>query len=121
MLVLLALPNALLAEDDARAPFFGIWGTAQQCARAPIKPGGSVLAEPFEIGAEWLKQGPLWCGLDWFPVQARQNGAFTGARAQCGEDSIQGYNLRMELSDDALTLRWGFLISNGPLMRCPAS
>lgn len=117
VIALLASP----AVADERDAFYGTWGTAQQCARAPIKPGGTVLAEPFEIDAEWLKQGTLWCRLSWVPLQPREDGAFTGAQAQCGEDSLRGYFLRMELVGEALTLRWGLLTQTGPLERCPNS
>ena len=115
LIVLLAFP----ATAGERTVFYGTWGTAEQCARAPIKPGGTVLAQPFEIGAGWLKQGRIWCRLRWFPVQPREDGSFTGANAQCGEDAVRDYILRMELSGDDLTLRWGLLRSNGPLRRCP--
>lgn len=108
------------ASADERAAFYGTWGAPQQCARAPIKPGGTVLAAPFEIDAEWLRHGQVWCRLRWFPIEPRADGAFTGAQAQCGEDSVRGYRLGMVLSGETLTLRWGFGRSNGPLARCPA-
>ncbi|MEM6945942.1 MAG: hypothetical protein AAF565_19535, partial [Pseudomonadota bacterium] len=82
---------------------------------------GTVLAEPFEIGPEWLRHGKIWCRLTWYPAEARENGAFTAAQAQCGEDAVRGYFLRMELSEGRLQLRWNFLISSGPLDRCPSS
>ena len=56
------------AQADERAEFYGVWGTAKQCAGEPIKPGGTALAAPFEIGEEWLRQGQLWCQLSWFPI-----------------------------------------------------
>ena len=118
LFILIAFPAA--AADD-RATFYGTWGTAKQCARTPLKPGGTVLAAPFEINSQWLKHGNVWCRLNWFPIQPREDGAFTGARAQCGEDSIRDYFLRMERSGKELTLRWGLLLSNGPLVRCPIS
>ncbi len=114
LIALFAFP----AVADEREVFHGTWGTPKQCSREPIKPNGTVLAEPFEINAEWLKQGGLWCRLNWFPVEAREDGLFSGANAQCGEDSVRGYVLGMKLSDDNLTLRWGFPFSNGPLQRC---
>lgn len=110
---------AFPAAADERAVLYGTWGTQKQCARAPIKPGGSVPAEPFEISAGWLRQGRIWCRLRWFPIQAREDGFFTGANAQCGEDAVRDYFLRMELSGNDLTLRWNLLQSNGPLARCP--
>ena len=124
LIALLAFPAAVIAgtaEEGERADFFGTWGTAQQCARAPIKPGGTVLAEPFEIRPGWLRQGRIWCRLRWFPIESRGDGLFTGANAQCGEDAVRGYFLRMELSGDDLTLRWGLQRSNGPLARCSGS
>ncbi|MEM1420138.1 MAG: hypothetical protein AAF661_03225 [Pseudomonadota bacterium] len=106
------------ASADERELFYGTWGTPAQCARAPIKPGGTVLAEPFEIGEEWLRHGQIWCRLRWFPVEPRASGFFTGANAQCGEDAVRGYFLGMVLEDGDLTLRWDFPLSNGPLSRC---
>ena len=117
MLTLIALP----AAADERRVFYGTWGTTSQCARAPIKRGGTVLAQPFKISSGWLRHGPLWCRLRWFPLQTREQGLFTGARALCGEDGVRNYVLRMDLSGDRLTLHWGPFLSNGPLSRCPVS
>ncbi len=117
MIALFAFP----AVAEEREIFYGTWGTPKQCAREPIKAGGTVLAEPFEISSDWLKQGQLWCRLNWFPIEVRKDGLFSGAQAQCGEDSVRDYLLGMRLSNDKLTLRWGFPLSNGPLKRCPAS
>ena len=114
VLALLVLPAA--AED--RAAFYGTWGTVKQCARAPIKAEGSMLAEPFVISSGWLWQGQFWCRLNWGPVEVRDKGLFTGANAICGEDAVRGYFLGMILSGDELTLRWDFPLSNGPLRRC---
>ncbi len=101
--------------------FHGTWGTAKQCSGAPVKPGGTVLAEPFEISSGGLRHGQIWCSFKWFPMQPREDGLFTGAFAQCGEDAVRDYLLRMELSGNHLTLRWGLFQSNGPLARCPGS
>lgn len=106
------------AQAAQQAPFLGTWGTEKQCNRAPIKPGGTLLAEPFEITAKWLKQRDLWCGLNWGPVDRRSNGFFTAAHARCGEDAVRDYFLRMELIEGEMTLHWDFPISNGPLKRC---
>ena len=119
--ILFAVLTVLPVFADERRNFYGSWGTAKQCSRLPIKPGGTVLAEPFEIGSEWLRHGSLWCRLNWFPVEPRENGFFSGAFAQCGEDAVRGYLLGMELSRGELTLRWGFPFKNGPLTRCPSS
>ncbi len=110
--------HAVPVAADDRAVFYGTWGTAEQCSRAPIRLGGTVLAEPFVISSDWLKQGRFWCRLSWGPMERRDDGFFTGAHAQCNEDSIRGYFLGMILSGDDLTLRWDFPVSNGPLRRC---
>jgi len=109
------------AYADERKAIYGTWGTAKQCSRAAIAPGGTVLAEPYEIGSRWLRHGQIWCRLSWFPIETREDGLFTGAHAQCGEDAVRGYFLGMKLSGDELTLRWDFPLKNGPLTRCPAS
>lgn len=114
---------ALTAETIAgeREVFFGTWGTLKQCSRAPIKPEGTVLSEPFEISSHWLRHGNLWCSLNWGPVEARKNGFFTAAHAQCGEDSVRAYFLGLELSGSNLRLRWSFPQLSGLLARCPGS
>lgn len=114
LLFLIALP----VEAAERDRLHGAWGTPNQCARAPIKAGGTVRAEPFIIGADWLKHGQLWCRLQWFPIETRKDGLFTGAYAHCGEDSVRTYLLGMDLSGEQLTLRWEFPHKNGPLSRC---
>ena len=121
LFALVLTPYASPAAADAREAFYGTWGTAQQCARAPIKTGGTVLAEPFKINSGGLRQGLFWCRLRWFPVQKRAGGFFTGATAQCGEDRVRDYLMRMRLTDGELTLHWTLQQSSGPLARCPQS
>lgn len=106
---------------DKREVFYGTWGTPKQCARKPHVKGGTVLAEPFVISRQWLKQGRLYCSLNWGPLQKREKGAFTAAHAQCGEDSIRGYFLGFEIVENNLTIAWDFPHKNGPLARCPVS
>jgi len=99
-------------------PLEGRWGTPAQCAGQPLIEGGTRLAAPIEVGAEWLKQGEVWCRLTWFDPQPRANGLYQAARAQCGEDTVQGYNLGFVLAGEALTLLWDEALVNGPLWRC---
>lgn len=119
LIACLALPT--VAAADAREVLYGTWGTPQQCAREPLGPGLTIRQEPFEIGAQWLKRGQIWCRLNWFPIEQRDDELFTGAFAQCGEDGVRDYFLRLNLAGDDLTIRWDFLVSNGPLARCPSS
>lgn len=113
-LIVLASPTSA----TERTIFYGTWGTEKQCARKPIKPGGTVLSAPFELNEHWLRQGGQWCRLNWGPIEKRARGFFTAANAQCGEDNVQGYFLGIELKNGDLTLFWNFWQSNGPLMRC---
>lgn len=118
VLIALSCLVANMAFADQRAAIHGVWGTAEQCGRAPIKEDGTVLWEPFVIDEEWLRQGQLWCQLSWFPEERRQDRLFTGAFAKCGEDAVRSYLLGMVLEGGALTLRWDVFRSNGPLKRC---
>ncbi len=118
LLLILLCAFTVPASAADHGKFYGIWGTPKQCSNAPLKEGGTVLALPFEIGSTWLKQGQLWCSLKWGPIEKRKDELFTAANAQCGEDSVRGYFLRLKLSDEKLTLLWDFPVSNGPLMRC---
>ena len=120
LLACLATTTAF-ADSGEHSRFLGTWGTSKQCNHDPIKPGGTVLATPFEIRADWLRHGTLWCQLDWGPVEQRDSGYFTGANARCGEDAVRDYFLGMTLTGDALTLRWQPFLANGPLARCPVS
>jgi len=115
----LSVMTSAAAEDHRK--FFGTWGTAKQCAREPIKPGGTVLVEPYEIGDEWLRQGQLWCLLSWGPVEKRPDGYFSGAHARCGEDTVRQYFLGTRLKGEELTLRWSLTASNGPFRKCRGS
>ena len=115
--ILFGSTTQLAAEE--REAIYGVWGNQNQCSRAPIKPGGTALSQPFEISARWIRQGQFWCSLEWGPLEARKNGIFTAANARCGEDTVRGYFLGMNLSDGQLKLSWDLGRSNGPLIRCP--
>lgn len=117
-LIFLATP---IAASDKYAAFYGTWGTPTQCAKAPILEDGTQLAAPFEIGPEWLKHGQIYCSLTWGPVSDRDDGRFTIATAQCGEDAVRGYTLGLLLSGETLELTWDFFLRNGPLQQCPTS
>ena len=123
LLVFASITAAAVAAAAAaeREVFYGTWGTAQQCARQPIKQGGTLLAQPYELGATWLKQGNLYCQLNWGPIERRSGGGggfFTAAHAACGEDTIRSYFLGVELRGEQLRLSWGFPNATPPLRRC---
>ncbi|MEP3629468.1 MAG: hypothetical protein ABJN04_05615 [Hyphomicrobiales bacterium] len=120
--LLILTPLAALSEEavDKREAFYGIWGTKKQCAREPFKKGGTVRAAPYVITPQWVKQGNLWCSLNWGPVENSPTGKQSAANAHCGEDSVRSYFLGFKLKDEKLTLRWDFLRANGPLEQCVA-
>ena len=120
ILFLALTPLPAMAEEpaDKREPFYGVWGTKKQCARELFKEGGTVRAAPYVITPQWLKQGELWCSLNWGGVENSKAGKQSAANAHCGEDSIRSYFLGFKLKQEKLTLRWDFLRANGPLERC---
>lgn len=118
ILTALLLAATPATASDRHAEFFGTWGTPKHCAKAPILDGGTQKAAPFEIGAEWLKHGEIYCALNWGPIANKNGGRFTNASAKCGEDSVRGYTLGLILKDDTLHITWDFFLKNGPLKRC---
>lgn len=115
LILIFAADPAWTGEQD---PFLGVWGTTKQCNRAPLKEGGSVLAEPFEIRPGWLRQGSLWCKLSWFPIQDHGSSVFASTRALCGEDSARVYRLDFSQNPKGLYLIWDEQLVNGPLIEC---
>lgn len=104
-----------------RQLLYGQWGTEAQCARTLITPRGTRRASPFDIRADWLGHGDVWCRLIWSSVVDRSDGLTAVALALCGEDAVRDYQLRFNLSNGALTLIWNLQHQNGPLMRCEAA
>ena len=52
--------GTLHANADPHGAIHGTWGTQKQCEQEPIKAGGTRLAQPFTIDAQWLRHGQLW-------------------------------------------------------------
>lgn len=117
-LATLAAPMSQTKAAESLSQFHGVWGTAKQCNREPIIDGGTRLAEPIEINANWLRQGDIWCQLTWFPVEHRSTQLFTGAFVRCGEDAVRDYLVRMFLKDQQLSLSWDLSAKGDQLERC---
>lgn len=115
-LVLFSTP--VFAVD--RSILYGEWGTEQQCLRTLITPQGTKHAAPFDIGPDWLSHGDVWCRLIWSTVNETPHGAVAWAKTLCGEDSVRDYQIKLQLTDDALTVIWNLQFKNGPLSRCTA-
>ena len=112
LIALFVTAPAFTADLDS---LFGQWGTEQQCLQALITPKGTKRAAPFNIQADWLGHGDVWCRLNWLTTDPDQ---VAMAHALCGEDNVQGYRINFILKGSELTLVWNLQLRNGPLMRC---
>jgi len=117
--ICIALPTIGLTQSVPE-PLLGLWGTNAQCGGATVIDGGTYRATPFQITAGWLRHGSIWCRLQWFTPQIDGGGLYVAARAQCGEDAVNGYGIgfRHQASPETLTLIWDESLINGPLHRC---
>ena len=106
------------AHANDKEPLYGKWGTEAQCAGELITPKGTKRASPFDFQSQWLRNGEVWCRMNWGVVDKTEGGLFTVAQGQCGEDSVRGYNINFRLVGDELTLVWNLWHKVGPLMRC---
>ena len=103
----IAPPKALLAT----------WGSREQCAAASTN-STALHRYPFEIGREWLRQGPIYCYLTWRSHQPLANGSETQAFAQCGEDMLREYRVFFLLHESRLRIRWSEDFATPGLERC---
>lgn len=103
---------------DKRSMLYGEWGTEAQCARAPIVASGTKLSAPFNLQADWLGHGDVWCRLIWTSTLKRSSGLLAVADALCGEDAVYRYRIEFSLSSNELSIRWNQEFKNGPLSRC---
>ncbi len=113
-LVLLLVSTGAAAQVE----LYGVWGSEAQCARQLIIPKGTKRAAPFEIHRDWLGHGEVWCRLIWSSVVPSAQGLVAVATGLCGEDAVRDYQLRFNLSGEALTVIWNWQHANGPLQRC---
>jgi len=116
LVVLSSFTHPALALD--REPIYGKWGTEAQCSGALIIEKGTKHANPFDIRADWLERGDVWCRLDWVFSDSTPGGIFAIAKALCGEDSAREYQINFNLNGDELILVWDEQFENGPLKRC---
>jgi len=107
--------TSVVSGQDA---LHGLWGNEAQCSRALITPKGTKRASPFDIRADWLGHGDVWCRLIWSSVVPSQQGMVAIAKGLCGEDAVRDYQIRFNLVADELTIIWNMQHRNGPLYRC---
>ena len=102
------VPSALL----------GSWGNAAQCARLAAGGSDNPGLMPYQISADWLRQGFLYCYLAW-RGQTRVDGETRYfADASCGEDDLRDYRLTLELRDRRLQIRWSEDFTTAALEAC---
>ncbi len=107
------------AGIDPPAALLATWGSAEQCA-APGTDSVALHRYPFEVGREWLRQGPIYCYLTWLSSQPLQGGSETQVFAQCGEDTLREYRVFFLLRDQRLRIRWSADFTTPELERCRA-
>lgn len=118
----LLLAVAAAPADAGPEAIYGTWGSAAQCIGAPSIAGGTRRAAPVEISESWLRQGEIWCRLDWFDTGAAGvSRGYFAARALCGEDAARDHALGAHFDGSTLTLIWNQEWIDGPLQRCPPS
>ncbi len=99
------------------AVLLATWGSNQQCAAARDD-ADALHLHPFEIGREWLRQGPIYCYLTWLSSQPLTDGSESLAFARCGEDTLREYRVFFLLRDQRLSIRWSEDFTSAELGRC---
>ena len=91
---------------EAPASLLGTWGTAIQydAHRAGDTSSPSLL--PYEITQQWIRQGFIYCYLSWVGQELHDDTVSAHAWAQCGEDNLRDYRLRLQRKAGYLQIRW---------------
>lgn len=106
------------AGADAPAQLLATWGTAAQCAARESGSDDNSTGSPFTLTEEWIRQGPIYCYLNWQAHTPVESGSETLAFAQCGEDTLREYRLQLLLVQDRLRIRWSDDYTTPLLQRC---
>ncbi|MDU8926905.1 hypothetical protein RXV86_05875 [Alisedimentitalea sp. MJ-SS2] len=122
--VAVLVPGALVSEPFETPELIGIWGDDISCAGKPLIEGGSRSSATVEIKPGWIRNGEVWCLMDWSAPQHREEGFFINAHARCGEDAQRAWSLGFafqrgtDASEDELILLWGDTLIQGQYRRC---
>ena len=103
------------------AAVYGTWGTAAQCAHPRDDSTGIAHMQPYEISAQWIRQGWFHCYLTWLGQSNGDGGLEALALAQCGEDLLRDYRIVLSLREERLQIHWSADYSTPELRVCEAS
>lgn len=107
-------------RDTTQGParLFGTWGTTAQCNAD--KAGGKQKQRffPLVINNEWIKQGMIYCHLQWQGHSSLGTVTRAQALAQCGEDTLREYQISLNLENKKLIVRWSKDFSTKALEAC---
>lgn len=102
----------------APQPLLGIWGTAEQCAAHESGNNDNPRLFPYRISGDWIRQGNIYCYLSWRDHEGDSDGLRAYALAQCGEDNLREYQLRLLLQQGELQIRWSEDFTTRALRAC---
>ena len=102
----------------APAALLGAWGSAAQCAKLAAGGSDNPGLMPYQISADWIRQGFLYCSLSWRGQTRVEGENRYFADASCGEDDLRDYRLTLELRDRRLHIRWSEDFTTRALEAC---
>ena len=97
---------------------FGVWGGAKQCAAFRADKYENPGLYPYEISDEWIRRGSLYCYLRWLGEDSGAEGLVVYAFAQCGEDTLRDFQLKLSLQRDRLRITWSPDFTTSELQVC---
>lgn len=110
--------GASTGPGDAPDSLLGTWGTGTQCDAHRAGDTSSPSLLPYEITQEWIRQGFIYCYLSWNGHEKGNDAVTAYARAQCGEDNLRDYRLRLRHSAGRLQIRWSEDFTTAKLQHC---
>lgn len=108
-------PDSGVAGPEA---LFGTWGSPAQCEAHRSGEIDNPALYPTQISGEWIRQGMIYCYLQWRDQSPGLSGLQAIADAQCGEDTLREYRLVLELQHETLRIHWSSDFSTAGLQRC---
>ena len=108
------------SQSTAAAPseLLGTWGTAAQCGELAAGGSDNPGLMPYQISADWIRQGFLYCSMSWRGETRIDGEPRYFADASCGEDDLRDYRLTLELRDNRLKIRWSDDFTTAALEAC---
>ncbi|MDH3761757.1 MAG: hypothetical protein OEU50_12305 [Gammaproteobacteria bacterium] len=104
--------------QKAPARILGVWGTAEQCIAYRHGKTDSPRLFPYRISDDWVRQGEIYCYLSWHDAEQVGDDFRVYALAQCGEDNLREYQLKLNLQQQKLRIRWSDDFTTRALEAC---